>query len=428
MKQVAIRPPSKVSRKPLKRWRVHLALAAIAVPLLLIAAGMTHLLTRRIEPIRPVVSDASGAIVQAPPANSLIDYQRLDRRLTRLAGMKGMVGFAVAVVEQGRIRFLKGYGVREPGSAEPVDLRTRFAWASLSKTVAATTMEALARDGRVDLGKPVADYGTSLRLPNGGESVVTVEDVLSHRTGLVKNAWDDRLEDGQDPAVIRGEYQRLSNLCRPGTCFAYQNIAYDVAHEVVERVTGLPYAEVVRRKLFGPLGMTGASIGQAGLEADGDWARPTNGLRAYPVQPNYYHVPAAGGVNSTIVDLGIWLRAQMGGAPGILPADLLDDLHRARVDTWSEHRTEYDRMMRDTSYALGFRNAYYEGKRLIGHRGAVRGYRSLISFDPEAGVGVAVLWNSESTRPVGIPLEIWDMLAGRRAKDWLHLDDGKKPS
>jgi beta-lactamase class C len=58
----------------------------------------------------------------------------------------------------------------------------------------------------------------------------------------------------------------------------------------------------------------------------------------------------------------------------------------------------------------------------------VRGYRSLISFDPMAKVGIAVLWNSESTRPVAIPMELWDMVAGRPAKDWMHLDDGKKPN
>ncbi|MBU3078950.1 serine hydrolase domain-containing protein [Sphingomonas quercus] len=423
-----IRPP----KRPRRARPGFVAILVAAGVIALLAAAMSmDLFTRRIGPTKlapALTADASGAIVEAPPVGSRIDYRRLDQRLTRLAGMKGVVGFAVAVVEQGRIRFLKGYGVRAPGSTDPVDLKTRFAWASLSKTVAATLMERLAQEGRVRLDRPVADYGTSLRLPNGGEQVVTVEDVLSHRTGLVKNAWDDRLEDGQDPAVIRGDYAKLSNLCRPGTCFAYQNIAYDTAHEIVEKVTGTPYAQAVRQLIFGPLGMTGASIGQEGLEADDDWARPSNGLRAYPVQQNYYHVPAAGGVNSTIVDLGIWLRAQMGGVPAILPPALLDDLHRARVDTWSEHRTEYDVPMRDTSYALGFRNAWYDGRRLIGHRGAVRGYRSLISFDPEAGVGVAVLWNSESTRPVGIPMEIWDMLAGRPAKDWLRLDDRKKAS
>ena len=422
MQHVVIRRPP--FRKPLFRRRFLAGVAALLV--VFIAVVLSDLASRRVEATATLPEDVAGTIADAPPEGSRINYRRLDQRLTRLAQKKGVVGFAVAIVEQGRIRFLKGYGVRQVGGTEPVDLRTRFAWASLSKTVAATMSGALAADGRLSLQRPIAEYRTTLRLPDAGERKVTLEDVLSHRSGLVKNAWDDRLEDGQDPAVIRGEYVTLSNLCRPATCFAYQNIVFDTAHEVIEQATGLPYADAVRRRLFQPLGMTGASLGDTALEADDDWARPTSGFRDYPLQRNYYHVPAAGGVNSTIVDLGIWLRAQMGGAPGILPPALLEDLHRTRVSTPESRRgTEYDRMMHDTSYALGFRNAWYEGRRLIGHRGAVRGYRSLISFDPAAQVGVAVLWNSESTRPVGIPLEIWDMIAGRPPKDWLHLDDGK---
>lgn len=413
-------PARRSIRRPLWRHRLFVAIAGVAT--ILLVAILADLASRRIGPAR-LAPGVDGAIVEAPPAGGRIDYRRLDERLGRLAVTRGMVGLAVAVVEDGQIRFLKGYGVREPGSAARVDLKTRFAWASLSKTVAATMVETLARDGRVSLSAPVSTYRTSLRLPGGGERRTTVEDLLSHRTGLVKNAWDDRLEDGWDPRVIRAEYYTLSNLCRPGTCFAYQNIAYDAAHEIVEGATGVVYGEAVRRRLFGPLGMTGAAVGQAALLADDDWARPTNGSRDYPLQVNYFHVPAAGGVSSTIVDLALWLRAQMGAAPGILPPALLDDLHAPRVSTSRNRReTEYDRVMTDTSYALGFRNAHYEGARLIGHRGAFRGYRSLLSFDPALKVGVVALWNSESLRPIAIPLELFDMARGRPAKDWLHLE------
>lgn len=414
-------------RKPLQRRRLFAGLAALF--LLLVVAVAADLASRRIGPTRLVPGDAADRIVMAPPAGSRIDYRRFDERLARLAQAKGMVGLAVGVVEDGEVRFLKTYGVREPGSAAPVNIRTRFAWASNSKTVAATMIETLVADGRVRLDAPVADYRTSLRLPNGGERQVTVEDLLSHRTGLVKNAWDDRLEDGWDPRVVRAEYYTLSNLCRPGTCFAYQNIAYDAAHEIVEGATGLNYGDAVRRRLFAPLGMTGAAVGQQALEADDNWARPSNGVRAYPMQVNYFHVPAAGGVSSTIMDLALWLRAQMGAVPTVLSPRLLDDLHAPRVSTSRTRReTEYDRVMTDTSYALGFRNAHYDGARLIGHRGAFRGYRSLLSFDPARRVGVVALWNSESLRPIGIPLELYDMAYGRPAKDWLKLDTSAAPS
>ena len=78
----------------------------------------------------------SAAIVDAPARGSDIDYKRLDARLQHLAQQKNMVGLAVGIVEDGRIRFLKGYGTTVAGGDEPVGVDTIFRWASLSKGVA----------------------------------------------------------------------------------------------------------------------------------------------------------------------------------------------------------------------------------------------------------------------------------------------------
>jgi len=243
----------------------------------------------------------------------------------------------------------------------------------------------------------------------------------SRRLGIVKNAYDDRLEDNEDPRQIRSELAPLYPMCPPGTCFNYQNVAYDLVHEAIEKATRETYDQAAHQYLFAPLGMTSASTTREGLFAAKSWARPHDGRRTLPVEEAYYRIPAAGGMNSSIIDLGIWMRAQMGGAPGVLNPELLFTLHVPRVLTPRKGLADYDLAQHNNAYGLGFRQSDYEGHHLIGHRGAVRGYRSMILFDPVEKVGVAMLWNSQSVKPTGMGLEILDQYYGRPARDWMQL-------
>ncbi len=357
-----------------------------------------------------------------------VDYSRLDARLARLVEAKDMVGLGVAVVEDGELRFVKGYGVTTAGSADKVTANTVFRWASLSKGVASTMLAKLANEGKLALANPVSRFNTSLRLPGGTETVVTVDNLLSHRLGIVKNAYDDKLEEGIDPRVIRTSLGKLERYCAPGTCFAYQNVAYDTASEIVRSVTRQSYADAVKQRLFVPLGMNSASATRDGLMRSFSWARPHAGRRTLTVEDAYYRVPAAGGINSSVLDLGTWMRAQMGQMRGVLPLSVLETIHRPRVSTASARKRGalFDRELTDGYYALGWRDYRYLGHPIVGHRGAVSGYRSMIAFDPKTRDGVAVLWNSESSKPVAIQLEVLDAFYGRPFKDWLELDTKRK--
>lgn len=364
---------------------------------------------------------------------SAVDYARIDARLRRLMASPAMVGLAVAIVEDGEIRFIKGYGATMVGSADPVTPDTVFRWASLSKGVAADMVAALAGEGRLSLFEPVNRYAASLRLPGGNEATATVSDLLSHRLGLFAHAQDPKLEDGMDPRWLRGTLATLNNICSPGTCHAYQNVAYDAASEIVERVTGQPYAAVVRERFFAPLGMTGASLSRAELMRARSWARPHVGGR--PGRPEdvndvYYRVPASGGVNGSIKDLAIWMLAQMGLAPGVLPEPVLAAVQTPRANTPGENgrRRKFRERTAASSYGLGWRIFDYAGHRVIGHHGGVRGYRSLILFDRTLRSGVVVLWNSASPKPNGLEYEVMDMVYGLPFRDWMQIDDGTVPA
>jgi beta-lactamase class C len=246
---------------------------------------------------------------------STIDYRRLDERLQRLVAEPSMVGLAVAVVENGRIRFLKGYGVTATDSNEPVTPDT----ISDGRPCPRASRETWWRSWRSR-----ATFRSMHPFPNMLRPFACpVETSIARQFPIFcRTAWAlfacKRFEARRwagDPRLLRANLATLSAICSPGQCHAYQNVAYDAASEIVEKVTGKPYEQVVREQLFLPLGMSSATMTRQGLVGARSWARPHRGgktSKPVEVTESYYRVPAAGGVNSSIKDLAVWMQAQMG--------------------------------------------------------------------------------------------------------------------
>ena len=353
-----------------------------------------------------------------------VDYRLLDARLKQLMTKPTMVGLAVGVVENGRITFLQGYGETLAGSGDLVTPETVFRWASCSKGVAATMVAKLAEQGKIDLNAPVVNYAPDLKLPAGNEYKASVGDLLSHRLGLYRNAYDNKLEEGQDPSFLRASLSQLNPTCAPGTCWSYQNVAYDASSEMVSRITHLPYEQAVKRLLFNPIGMSSGSVSLAGLEASRSWAKPHSvGKRPLPIVDTYYKVPAAGGINSNIKDMALWMEAQMGEMPDVVDGKVLDTIHAPYVVTPTERGRlrKFLERLGTAWYGYGWRSYDYAGHHIIGHRGGINGYRSLILFDPEKKSGVVALWNSNTSQPGGLEFEVIDMIYHLPFRDWLEL-------
>jgi beta-lactamase class C len=289
----------------------------------------------------------------------------------------------------------------------------------------------LAAMGKLDLDAPIANYHTSLRLPGGNERMATLGDVLSHRLGIYRNAWDDKLEAGEDPRLIRQALGTLASLCPPHSCWSYQNIAYDTTSEVIAGATGKSYQQSVRDLLFAPIGMTSASLTREGLQRSKSWARPHSvGRRPLEVSDAYYRVPAAGGVNSNIKDMSLWMIAQMGEMPDVISPQVLDTIHAPLVSTPGERGRlrKFAERVKDPYYGYGWRSYDYAGHHIVGHRGGVNGYRSLILFDPKLKSGVVALWNSNTSQPGGLEFEVMDMLYHLPFRDWMEIDKGGPPT
>ena len=202
-------------------------------------------------------ADPKAAAFDAYVANAIKDWKT--------------TGLAVAVVKDGKVVFSKGYGVREHGKSAPVDDQTLFAIASTTKAMTAVAIGMLVDEGKLSWDDPVTDHLPSFRLHDPYVTrEVTVRDLLTHRAGLgnadylwyVADLPADSMMDKL--RLIRPEYSLRSS-------FIYQNVMYIAAGEVVRAVSGMPWDEFVRTRIFQPIGMVStyprAALGPAGSNA-----------------------------------------------------------------------------------------------------------------------------------------------------------------
>ena len=351
-----------------------------------------------------------------------VDYAALDARITRMMRDPEMVGLAVAAVENGRLTFVNGYGFADREAGLPVTPQTVFRWASVSKGVAGTLAYKLAQQGKLSLSAPLSSFHTTLKLAGGAENRLAIPDLLAHRLGLARNAYDGKLESGDPAPMLRNMLSTVPQQCMPGDCHSYQNVAYDAFSEIVANATKTPYDQLAEQMLFAPLGMKSAGLGMTNLTGAQNWARPYRRGQVQVLSDAYFRVPAAAGVSSNIVDLARWMEAQMGQAPQVITPGVLTEIHRPRVATYKGGRSGPDSLIISHGYGQGWRSHIYDGHWLVGHGGAVNGYRAVMWFDPERRTGIVMLWNSGSTRPFRLPYEFFDQVYGRPYSDWTELD------
>jgi beta-lactamase class C len=176
--------------------------------------------------------------------------------------------------------------------------------------------------------------------------------------------------------------------------------------------------------------MTSGSVSLQGLESNASWARPHSaGRKPLPMVDSYYKVPGAGGINSNIKDMSLWMLAQMGEMPDVLDARLLNTIHGRYVVTPTERgrMRKFLERLGTAWYGYGWRSYDYAGHGIVGHRGGINGYRSLILFDPQKKSGVVALWNSNTNAPGALEYEVMDMVYHLPFRDWLEIDRGASP-
>lgn len=371
-----------------------------------------------------LATTAAGAA--APKGDFTAQAREIERLAEGVVSQSRIPGMAMAIVQDGRIISVRGYGVVDSRNPQPVGPDTVFRVASLSKAFAGTLSAMLVSEGAMSWDSPIANQLPTFSLQDmQGAQRLSVRDILSHRVGLGYNTFDRDLEANQPYPLLAERLSDAPLTCSPGDCYAYQNIAFSLVGDLVFAVTGDFYAAQVEKRLFHPLGMYGATFGRDGLEASPSWARPhvRSGGKWLPVRPKetYYRIPPAAGINASARDMAQWLIAQMGHRPDVLPPELLNEVMTPQVETPGEIRGRGWRSERlnRAYYGLGWRIYDYAGHTLVFHGGAVQGYRALSAFLPDRGIGVVILWNSESAMPSGLLPTTIDRALGLPARQWL---------
>ena len=343
----------------------------------------------------------------------------LDRLAADVMADWKVPGAALAVVQDGKVALAKAYGQRDVDANLPVTATTQFLICSITKSFTATGVALLHNQRRLDWTKPVRDYIPEFRLhdPVATERV-TVQDLLCHQSGLPRHDWVHFPGD-RSAAELLGvmRYLELSRDIR--AAWQYNNLCYNVAGLLIERLSGQSYEAFTRTRLTDRLGMK-VSFTLDDLEASADAARPymMHEDTRLPALRLPIRTIAGGAINSSVADIASWMRLHLGkefDGDRLLPAALISELHAPRIYNTTPGHAEFG----EAHYELGFQSNSYRGDRLVFHGGGWVGWGTLMTLVPEFGIGVAVFTNrSPSEVPATLTWYIIDRLRGRDPVDW----------
>jgi beta-lactamase class C len=362
---------------------------------------------------------------QAP--DNALALKQLDQELRGIIATGQVPALALGVVYQGNTMLTRTLGVRTAGLKNAIDSNTRFRIASMSKTFSAALVGKLVDQGFLRWDTQVNLLVPSFYTKDPNSRFLSVEQLLSHRTGLKHHTLDDELEASSSFAPIRSLLPEQKSACAVGYCFAYQNMAYNVATDIVYAATGSNFEQMMQREIFEPLAMTRTNIGMDALMEDENWARPHERRQwrnvAVDVKPNYYWMPASAGVNASVSDMQQWLLALLGHRLEAMPSTVASYLTTPQVATPGETLGPKWRTtrLRSASYGLGMRVFDYHGHTVWFHAGALSGYRGMTVLLPEKDVAFVLMWNGESNLPAGLVPTLLDRWLGLKRVDWLEL-------
>jgi len=339
--------------------------------------------------------------------SAAVDEAGLAARVSGILNRWPVAGLAVAVVRDGSLTWFYGHGFADIGSGEPVDERTVFRIASVTKTITAITVMQLQERGLVDLDAPAGDYLRAYRLipARAGFGPVTLRHLLTHTAGtravrtaadLLRPALGWGVPAGRPvPALARYYRGGLRIDTGPGTRWAYSNNGFATLGQIVEDVTGIPFDRYVRDHVFGPLGMDHSDLVRSGRVrprlATGYQLR-SRGL--VPVTDREVVQAGAGAAYSTTSDMARYAAALLGGGEGehgrILQPETLASMFEPH----------YQPDPRIPGMGLGFFRGEAGGYPTVGHDGIWPGFHSAMLLVPSRGIGVLAFTNTGPFSPV----------------------------
>lgn len=334
-----------------------------------------------------------AAIGASPSAEAVI--ARYRQRIPELMAEQGVPGIAVALVDGDSVLWSEGFGHTDGDGSAPVTADTIFSVQSMSKLFTATAVMQAVGAGSLDLDEPITTYLPAFTVHSAFEANperrITLRMLLSHTAGFTHEAPvgnNNALDPGEFDAHVRSISDTWLRF-PVGTGYAYSNLGIDLAGYILERVSGKPFAAVMRDSLLGPLGMSESTFDRAEIRATADRAIGHSApARTVPVD---VPMTAAGGLYTSATDLARFLRFQLNGGSidglTVLDQSLVEHMRTIPAPDAGA----------PAGYALGVgRTRWRAGglADLFSHGGGGFGFLSDLWWVPQLQVGVAVLTNS----------------------------------
>jgi CubicO group peptidase (beta-lactamase class C family) len=358
----------------------------------------------------------------------------LDASISRILQQFGQPGAAIAVVRDGKVLFQQGWGVRAIGDPTKVDEHTRFQVASNTKAMTSAALAILVADGKLSWDDRVIDHLPWFRL--GGDAYITrefrVRDLLSHRSGLSLGQGDLLIfgSDYSSAEIAR----RLRFLSPPGSFrsgFAYDNVLYVVAGELIAAVSGMPWEDFIAQRILLPLGMGETVPAFARINEKDNVAAAHDRRDGKPVivaHDSVVNALAAGGVVASVADWTKWMKLQLDS--GRVDAN-------TRLWAPSETRTMWEPQVslpignpppglaflkpNFNAYGLGWFLRDYRGLKLVWHDGGLQGMLSRTILVPEKNLGIVVFTNGMTGSYQALGWTVLDWAIGAPKTDWLGI-------
>jgi CubicO group peptidase (beta-lactamase class C family) len=306
---------------------------------------------------------------------------RLEQRLRGVQREKRAPSISAAVIRDGELIWETAVGVADVEADLEATPDTQYRIGSITKTFTAAAIMQLRDAGKLDL------EDTLDRHVEGAAHTPTIRRLLSHASGLQRETQDDSWLTLRfaPPDELLETLEQAELVLPSGARFHYSNLAFALLGIVVERVSGVPYMDYVRERLFEPLGLTRVSF-----EPDP------------PAAKGYLAQPYADGVWDTIgVETGAWAAAgQLWGTAGDIcrwGAFLADPDESVLTSSSAEEmRTvqaiaDHDRWL--SGYGLGLGLTRDGDRILAGHGGSMPGFIATLGFSAKEKVVVAALTN-----------------------------------
>lgn len=334
-------------------------------------------------------------------------------------------GVAIAIVDDGKVIFAKGYGWRDHDKRLPMTSRTVQPIGSIAKSMTSITLAKLVREGKLEWDRPVREWLPEFRLADDALAAqVTVRDLLTHRSSFNGSDWV-WLCTADTREQLLGKLRHLELKGGLRERFQYSDSMYVVAGYMGGRVAGTTWEHLVRRDLLDPLSMTSAGFTMSQYFQAADHSTPyANDDDGKPerMQPCEADAvgPAGGFLYASAEEMGRYVAmlasgGSYGGRTIVEPRDLSELMSPQVV---MPGRATYDDLSTG-QYGMGFTNRYYRGMHVVLHNGTNDGWKARFAVLPARKAGVYVAFNSLQDELAAIlSWAVLDRLASLPPVDW----------